>query len=174
MRNDRKQWLGLVLAGAVAAGCTAGAGPRPDTVGEVGTSRMMDSNQNKLFDSLETVLARVSSTEKVPILVLARRHEDLAELEKSTGIEVRHRYNVVPALAARATPEQVQALAKQEAVRQVEHDAEVHIHMDGAARWFGALQARQDFGVNGDRDGAGYSRTDVVTSFLDVQPLTCS
>lgn len=165
LRNARKRWLGLVMAGVLAAGCSAGAGPRPDPSGGVGTSRVMDSNQNKLFDSLESVVAKAGRTEKLPILVLTKRHEDLAMLERTLGLEVTHRYQVVPAMAARATPQQVEALAKQDAVRQVEHDAEVHINMDGAARWFGALQARQDFGVTGDRDGsAGYSRTDVVMS----------
>ncbi|HWI51068.1 MAG TPA: hypothetical protein VNT01_02860, partial [Symbiobacteriaceae bacterium] len=93
-------------------------------------------------------------------------------LEQAAGpMEVKYRYSVVPAMAASVTKAQVEALAKESAVRHIEYDAEVRIAMDGANRWFGAAQARSDFGVTGDRDGsAGFSKTDIVMSFLDLQP----
>lgn len=125
---------------------------------------MSDHDRNKVFDNLEPILAKAAENEKIPVLIMARRPQDLDLLEQAAGpMEVKYRYTVVPAMAASVTKGQVEALVKESAVRHIEYDAEVRIAMDGASRWFGAAQARADFGVTGDRDGsASYSRSDIV------------
>lgn len=135
------------------------------------TSKGMDSNQNKIFDSLDSILALAAAEARVPVLVMAKRHQDLAELEKIAGlVQVKHRYKVVPALAADLTKEQIRRLAAHEFVEHIEHDAEVRVLMDGANRWFGTAKARADFGVTGSRDGSesGFSRDDVVVAVIDT------
>ncbi|MDF2628686.1 MAG: peptidase and in kexin sedolisin [Symbiobacteriaceae bacterium] len=131
---------------------------------------MSDYNRDKVFDNLDPILARAAETEKIPVLIMARRPQDLDLLEQAVGpLEVKYRYTVVPAMAASVTKSQVEALAKESACKHIEYDAEVRIAMDGANRWFGAAQARADFGVSGDRDGsAGYSRDDVVVAVIDT------
>jgi serine protease AprX len=130
----------------------------------------MDRNQNKIFDSLELVLAKAGDDDKIPVLILARRQQDLAMLERMAELaEVKYRYTVVPAMAATVTKKQVEFLARQEQVRQIEYDAEVRITLDGANRWFGTAQARVDFGVSGNRDGQPtYSKNDVVIAIIDT------
>ncbi|HWI52195.1 MAG TPA: hypothetical protein VNT01_08635 [Symbiobacteriaceae bacterium] len=131
---------------------------------------MTDHNQNKVFDSLEPILANAAENEKIPVLIMARRAQDLDMLEQAAGpMDIKYRYTVVPAMAASVTKAQVAALVKESAVRHIEYDAEVRIAMDGASRWFGATQARADFGVTGDRDGAaGYSKDDIVVAIIDT------
>lgn len=142
---------------------------------EEGTSIMVDHNRNKVFDNLEPILAQASETEKIPVLIMARRQQDLDLLEQAAGpMEIKFRYSVVPAVAASVTKGQVEALAKESGVRHIEHDAEVRIAMDGANRWFGAAQARADFGVSGDRDGAGYSKNDIVMGWVEGQLVRLS
>jgi serine protease AprX len=132
----------------------------------------MDSNGNKLFESLEMILTKVTDDEKIPVLIMARSEKELPELELAAqGLEVTHRYKVVPAMAARATRAQITSLVKQSCVRHIEYDAEVRIQMDGATQWSGVNQARTDFGVTGDRDGnaSGYSKNDIVRSVVERQ-----
>jgi len=133
-------------------------------------SSVMDRNNNKIYDSLEQILAQTRPTDKVPVLVMARSQEDVSDLEKvAAPLEVKFRYKVVPAFAASVTPDQVELLARQENVEHIEFDAPVYAVMDGANRWFGADKARTDFGVTGDRDGAAsYSRNDIVVAVIDT------
>ena len=131
----------------------------------------MKSDGGKIFDSLESVLAKASDEQKIPVLIMAKSESELPQIEKAAGdLEIRFRYKIVPAVAALATPAQIKALARQSCVQHIEHDAEVTVLLDGANRWFGTAQARADFGVTGDRDGnaTGYSKNDVVVAVIDT------
>lgn len=160
----------LLLVCLLAAGCSVGKGLGNASQPDEGASSIMDRNQNKIFDSLEQVLAKAGEDEKIPVLIMARRQQDLPDLESMAGpMEVKYRYRVVPALAATVTKKQVGVLAGLDAVRQIEYDAQVRIALDGANRWFGTVQARADFGVTGNHDRqAGYSKDDIVVAIIDT------
>lgn len=130
----------------------------------------LDQGQARIFESLQKLLASVGEKEPVPVLIMATDHESLQEVERAAGgLKVKYRYNVVPALAAEATKDQVMALARQDFVKHIEHDAEVRVAMDGANRWFGSAKARTDFGVTGNLDGSPeYSKNDVVVAVIDT------
>jgi serine protease AprX len=152
----------LLLAGLTVAGCAGVvySGSKPDKGAHAMT-------EQKLFDNLVPILAQASDTDPIPVLIMARRPQDLPALEQAAGItEVKYRYSVVPAMAATVTKAQIDLLTRQNSVRHIEYDAEVTIALDGANRWFGTAQARQDFGVTGDRDGnpSSFSKNDIVMS----------
>jgi serine protease AprX len=130
---------------------------------------MSDANRDKVFDNLDPILARAADTEKIPVLIMARRPQDLDLLEQAVGpLEVKYRYTVVPAMAASVTKAQVEALAKESACRHIEYDAEVRIAMDGANRWFGAAQARADYGVTGAGVVAAIIDTGIDANHVDL------
>lgn len=164
----------LAVALAVGALVLAGAGavvlPRTFGPGEVATSRHMDANRDKVFDSLEEVLATAADA-PVPVIVLTDPGFSVKQLEAVVGpVEVTHVYTVVPGFAARLTRDQVTRLSKERWVRQIEYDARVQVQLDSAGRYFGTSQARQDFGVTGDADGDPnrFSREDVVIAIIDT------
>lgn len=128
---------------------------------------LMDRDRNKIFDSLDRLLNQVGDKELVPVLIMTNDQVDVQDMERVAGkLQVKYRYTVVPAVAASVTKDQVAVLSRQTFVRQIEHDAEVKIAMDGANRWFGTAKAREDFGVDGGRDGSpGYSTQDIVVAF---------
>lgn len=133
-------------------------------------ARERDRDGSKIFDSLQQVLVTMGDKEQVPVLIMAHDQAHLTELEKVAGeIQIKRRYQVVPAVAASVTKDQVSLLSRQSFVRHIEYDEEVQICMDGANRWAGADKARLDFGVTGDRDGSpGYSSGDIVVAVIDT------
>ena len=161
-----KRILPLFLTGLLAAtAATAGASGHGNHDGVL-TTLMVDQDRNKIFDTLDKVLKQADEKQRVPVLVMANRPLDLAEMEKAAGpIPVTHQYQVVPAIAASLTPDQIDILARQSYIRHIEYDDQVRMALDGATRWFGATKARQDFGVDGNRDGSPtFSKNDIVTS----------
>lgn len=160
--------VGLVVLVLVGAGAVVL--PRTMGTGEVSTSRLMDANRDKVFDALEAALA-AAGTAPVPVIVLTDAGFTVKQVEAAVGpVEFSHVYSVVPGFAARLTRDQVTRLSKERWVRQVEYDARVQMQMDTAARHFGAIQARQDFGVTGDGDGdlSRFSKEDVVVAVIDT------
>jgi hypothetical protein len=62
---------------------------------------------------------------RIPIIVTVAEGADGAALAGRTGMEVRHAYENIPAVAATATPAQVRELAQQEQVELIEPDGEM-------------------------------------------------
>jgi serine protease AprX len=85
-------------------------------------------------------------------------------------VNVTQKFNIVPAVAAVATPDQIKKIAALPQVKHVEPDAEVHAFLDGANAGFGTAKARADFGVDGDRDGNpnSYTNNDIVVAIIDT------
>jgi len=141
-------------------------------VGLVGPERppAMDSNGNKIFDSLERLMEKLGEEETVPVLIMMDEQSDVQKLDEVGQIDLRMQYTVVPAVAATMTRAQIADLAQKEYVQHIEHDAEVRVLMNSASDWFGVAEARQEFGVSGDRDGSatGYSTDDVVVAVIDT------
>lgn len=131
---------------------------------------MKRNGEARIYESLQEVLSRSGERQRVPVLIMLESHEDSFELERVLGpVQIKFRYRVVPAVAATVTRAQVAVLARQPWVRHIELDGEVRTMMEGASRWFGAAQARADYGVTGDRDGSpSYSRADIVIAVIDT------
>lgn len=158
------------LAALLLAGAGAVAWPRSTGSGEVTTSRLMDANRDKVFDELATALAAAGEA-PVPVIVLTEPGTTRKQVEAVAGpVAMTHQYTAVPGFAARLTQEQVTRLARAPWVRQIEYDARVQVQLDTAGRYFGAAQARRDFGVSGDGDGdpGRFTRDDVVVAVIDT------
>jgi serine protease AprX len=165
--------LPMLLLSACGGGSDpSGSGPRlVERPGAARTSEAMDQDRNKIFDVLDRVMNMVGDKDLIPVIILLEGPHDIVELERVAGpLDLKHQFRIVPALAAKATRDQIRALARLSFVRQVEWDAPVTVLLDGSNRWFGSEKARQDFGVDGDRDGnpARYTKSDVVVAVIDT------
>ncbi len=168
----RKRLLAVIAVLAVLSLVGVGAVMLPRGIGpeEITTSRLMDTNRDKVFDSLEDVLDTAGDT-KVPVIVLTTPDFSVKALEAALGpVDTTHVYTVVPGFAAQLTRDEVTRLSKERWVRQMEYDARVEVQMDTAPLYFGATQARQDFGVTGDGDGDPnrFTAEDVVIAVIDT------
>lgn len=165
MRSRRRWMVGLCLL-VLIAGCTPTN--QPNVPGPVTRPTSMDANQNKIFDNLEQLMGPAASA-PLPVMVLLNGPEGVDRLTK-LGVTITQQYQILPAVAAQATPEQIKQLAALPEVRHVEHDAEVRINLDGANNGFGTAKARADFGVDGDRDGNpnNFTTADIVVAVIDT------
>lgn len=162
MRRWLKVGVSTLAILGLLSGCTTVSGPE--------TPPVMDRNGNKIFDDLDDRLRTAGADELIPVLVMMKDQAEVMRFTAADDFEVKHRYQVVPALAASMTKAQIIERAKDPGVRHIERDAEVQVQMGTASQWFGATKARQDFGVTGDRDGnpTGYSKQDVVVAVIDT------
>jgi len=135
---------------------------------------MQDSNKNKLFDNLEAKIAGKPDSEKFPVIIIFNKNIDdneLLNISKSIGkFNIKHKYKIIPGIAATLTKGQINALSKLDIVKQIEYDEPVYATLDTATKWFGVTKARSDFGVTGDRDGnaSSYSKNDIVIAVIDT------
>ncbi|MBS7607601.1 S8 family serine peptidase [Candidatus Bathyarchaeota archaeon] len=141
---------------------------------EVKTSRFMDANRNKIFDSLESIMAGRGDDALIDVILLFKKEptEDLLEhLHAEVGMfKVKSKWTVVPGIAASLTSSQIRALTLLDDVIQVEYDAPVYACLNTATYWYGVQKARTDFGLDGDRDGSPttYSKDDIVIAIIDT------
>ena len=158
-------------------GDRAAKAPEPARVPPV----LVDTDGDRISQDLEALLATAAAGERLGVIVRLEpgtlaRHGGVARLLDrwqqavgtfDTGARWSH---ALEGFAARLTPGQIRALARQPEVAAVEPDRTVQAHLDTATTWTGVRQARSDFGVTGDRDGrpASYSRTDVVIAVIDT------
>jgi len=135
---------------------------------------MQDSNKNKLFDNLEAKIAGKPDSEKFPVIIIFNKNiadNELLNISKSIGkFNIKHKYKIIPGIAATLTKGQINALSKLDIVKQIEYDEPVYATLDTATKWFGVTKARSDFGVTGDRDGnaSSYSKNDIVIAVIDT------
>ncbi|KUK34768.1 MAG: Peptidase S8 and S53, subtilisin, kexin, sedolisin, partial [Caldanaerobacter subterraneus] len=135
---------------------------------------MQDSNKNKLFDNLEAKIAGKPDSEKFPVIIIFNKNIDdneLLNISKSIGkFNIKHKYKIIPGIAATLTKGQINAWSKLDIVKQIEYDEPVYATLDTATKWFGVTKARSDFGVTGDRDGnaSSYSKNDIVIAVIDT------
>jgi serine protease AprX len=133
-----------------------------------------DHDGNKIFDSLDAILANKTKDAIIPVIVT---FEDVppeigvAQLIKKIGsFDVKYTYASLPGMAANLTKGQIQALTNIPIIKQVEYNALVHIMLDDATHWFGVDKAVTDFGVDGNADGNAtyYSSDDIVIAVIDT------
>lgn len=135
---------------------------------------MQDSNKNKLFDNLEAKIAGKPDSEKFPVIIIFNKNiadNELLNISKSIGkFNIKHKYKIIPGIAATLTKGQINALSKLDIVKQIEYDEPVYATLDTATKWFGVTKTRSDFGVTGDRDGnaSSYSKNDIVIAVIDT------
>lgn len=138
------------------------------------TTKFMDANRNKIFDSLEEVMAK--ATADTPINVVIRFKETpsdnlVANLQNEVGeFSIRSKWSIIPGVAATVTPKQIMALAAKSEIIHLEYDAPVYACLNTATYWFGVQKVRTDFGVDGDRDGSPttYTKDDIVIAIIDT------
>lgn len=151
---------------------SAGGGSVVASAGDVATSMLMDQDRNKLFDQLDAELRSLPPDAPVPVIVLTDHPVGEEDLTRAAGgpVEPKHIYNLLPGFAADLTTDQLQRLAKQPWVRQIEPDEPVYLLLDTAVGHSGATKARTDFGVDGDGDGtpSRYTTGDVVVAVIDT------
>jgi len=107
---------------------------------------MQDSNKNKLFDNLEAKIAGKPDSEKFPVIIIFNKNiadNELLNISKSIGkFNIKHKYKIIPGIAATLTKGQINALSKLDIVKQIEYDEPVYATLDTATKWFGVTKAR--------------------------------
>lgn len=135
--------------------------------------KKFDEDDDGITEELEDLIIPAQATDSFDAVVMLNRNitaSQLAELKTAHGyFSEKFIYDSIDGFAARLTKGQIEALAKNSAVKLVEYDALVYPHLDAAQQWFGTAKARADFAVDGNADGsAGYSKDDVVIAILDT------
>jgi serine protease AprX len=103
---------------------------------------------------LEDVLGSASESQKIPVIVqfqpaLTEAEYDL--LGKRLGaFALKHRYSIIPGMAAGLTKGQINALSRMPFVRLIEYDNPVYAFLDSATQWFGVDDAVIDSSATGD------------------------
>ena len=163
--------LALVLLAPVASAKVAkGAETSPEAIAPSG-----DRDGSGVFDDLERRLRVLGPNSPVDVIVTLRgpaSTEQVAALERGVGrFELRSRFRVVDAFAARVSKRQVEALARRPEVERVEPDAQVKALNHPEQEGFGVTRARLDAPyLDGNRDGnrATYSNRDMVAAVVDT------
>ncbi|QIB26849.1 S8 family serine peptidase [Caloranaerobacter azorensis] len=136
--------------------------------------KIYDSDKDKLFENLSKKMDKVTDNEEIPVIVVFKEKLDSKRkifVNKLIGnYKIKHEYKNIPAIAMKLKKDQIEKLSKLDVVAHIEYDELVKASMDTAKYWFGAEKARNDFGVNGDRDGNiyNYNKDDVVVAIIDT------
>ncbi|WP_066500595.1 S8 family serine peptidase [Abyssisolibacter fermentans] len=135
--------------------------------------RLFDADGDKLTENLFSVMEEVSADELIPVIVVYKENQfKAANNEVSTLMKenkVKHAFKNIPAVALSLSKEKIEELKKSDMVEHIEYDEEVKICLDDANYWFGTEKARNDFGIDGNKDGSSsYSKNDVVVAVIDT------
>lgn len=135
-----------------------------------------DDDKNKIIDSLDEEIKGKPDDYKKNVIVLLKVPNDQTKekvklLNKILGgFNLVDTYSVIPGFAAKLSKKQILALSALSDTLQIEPDLEVHAFLDKSTSGFGVQKARNDFGVDGNRDlnPATYSKDDVVIAVIDT------
>lgn len=136
--------------------------------------KMTDANKNKLFDNLEEKMVEKSEDTEMPVIIIFNEKVDnqgLDDISKKIGkFLIKHKYEIIPGIAATLNKGQINALSKLDIVKQIEYDEPVSTTIGTASTWFGVAKAKTDFGVDGDRNGnpTSYTKDDLVIAVIDT------
>jgi len=177
--NCRKLFVMLIAICLVASSMIVFADIQPESVTKeevklAKKDKIMDSDGNKLFDSLEVKIDEASDSDEIPVIVVYNENIDSdkkVKVKELTGKKAaKYEYDIIPGMALSLTKKEIKELAKLDFVKQIEYDEPVHAALDSASVWIGAWAAREDFGVDGNRDGSvtSYSSTDAVVAVIDT------
>lgn len=137
-------------------------------------TKLFDKNKDKLFESLSEKMNKSKDKDELSVIVVFNEKADKAKKDDMKNLlgnyKTKHEYKNIPAVAMKLNKGQINKLSKLDIVKQIEYDEEVKAFNDTANDWFGTEKARNDFGLDGDRDGnsSSYSKNDVVVAVLDT------
>ncbi len=137
---------------------------------------MVNLNNNKVFDNLETMLEQKSESETIDVIVqfdksMASEKAHKAVMKRLGKFKTKHVFsNALNGVAATLTKKQIEKLEKLPFVKSIEHDAQIQTLNGTANYWFGTEKARGDFGLTGNSDGNEntYSKDDQVVAVIDT------
>jgi serine protease AprX len=173
----KQAWAVLALSAALTVtsvgSVTAAKDTTPAPVKE--STKMVDADNNKMFDDLETMLTGKGSNDKVAVIVRMNEKFTNAKLNSIKGqvgdFTTKFTYEYAyQGFAAEMTKGQIMGLQHNPMIESIQYDAPVQMNMATAKDSFGSNKAITDFGVTGDRDGSAttYSKTDVVVAVIDT------
>jgi serine protease AprX len=151
--------------------------------GQADAINSLDSNGNRINDDLEARISALQSDDKIPVIAVFSKigfetgkthlqaEKAISAAEARTGkFETTYKYRNIPAQALSLTKAQILALSQDPSLVTLEADAKVQAFLDTASNYFGAIKARNDFGVTGDLDGDlnRFSARDVVVAVIDT------
>ncbi|SFJ78788.1 S8 family serine peptidase [Thermoflavimicrobium dichotomicum] len=128
----------------------------------------------KYMSNLKNKMDQASDSENIPVIVTFKTKDQSSNLKKAKSavpnFSPKHVYKNIPAMSAKLTKSQIEKLASNSDVVQVEYDEPVKALSQTANTWYGTAKARQDFGVTGDRDGnpTTYSKNDITIAIIDT------
>ncbi|WP_432406468.1 S8 family serine peptidase [Wukongibacter sp. M2B1] len=136
--------------------------------------KLYDNNKDKLVESLSMEMEKVKGDEEIPVIVVFKEEVEKAKSNDMKAMlsnyEIKHKFKNIPAIATKLSKEQIDELSKLDNVAHIEYDEQVKAFNDTSDYWFGTETAREDFGLDGDRDGNinSYSKDDVVVAVIDT------
>lgn len=136
--------------------------------------KIYDKNMDKIFESLSEKVNKARDNEEFSVIVVF--NEKVSESKKDDlrnqigNYTTKHEYKNIPAAAMKLTRGQINKMSKLGIVKHIEYDEKVEAFDDTANYWFGTEKARNDFGLDGDKDGNinSYSKDDIVVAVLDT------
>lgn len=139
---------------------------------KVEKKEIFDKDKDKIFENLSKKMDK--SKDALSVIVVF--DEKLNKVKKNDvksllgKYKVKHQYKNIPAAAMKLSKEEIEELSKLDIVEHIEYDEEVKTCNGTANYWFGTEKARNDFGLDGDRDGNinSYSKNDVVVAVIDT------
>lgn len=129
---------------------------------------------SKVLSNLQTRLKNEKGNKKFPVIVSYKNNNQSQNMKvtqlKDASFSPTRVYKNLPAMAASLTKEQIQKLSTSSDVAQIEYDEVVKATSETANFWYGTESAREDFGLDGNRDGdpTHYSKDDIVVAIIDT------
>jgi serine protease AprX len=133
-----------------------------------------DGDGDRIFDDLEARWEAGDAEAPTPVVILFEaplEQVDITGLTRLVGdFPITRELPGEAALAARLTPAQARVLAMLPIVTHIEGDDPVSVNREMAEPAFGVTQARADFRLTGDGDGApdGYTAADHTIAIVDT------
>ena len=104
--------------------------------------RMYDTNGDKVFENLQVQMDLAKEGVKIPVMVMFNKQVN-TKSELNTfmqGYEVKYQFQNIPAAVMELTKTEIELLAKMDFISHIEYDQPVHICMETANQWYGALR----------------------------------
>lgn len=129
---------------------------------------------SKILSNLQVRLKKENGNKKFPVIVTFKKMNQSQNITlsqaKIASFSPTHVYKNFPAMAAKLTKTQIQTLISSPDVAQIEYDETVKATLQSANYWYGTEAARNDFQLDGNRDGnaTSYSKDDIVVAIIDT------
>ncbi len=135
--------------------------------------KIYDADKDKIFESLCKKMNEAKYDDELPVIVVFKEKIDTLKKNNIKNLIgdyiTKYEYKNISAIAMKLNKGQIKKLSELDIVEHIEYDELVKAFNGTANYWFGTEKARNDFGLNGDRDGNinSYSKDDVVIAVID-------